>query len=83
MSEFVKKYQCFIESKQVKAVGKGGLRESTSGLMKEFFDDICKTVLNADDETFLVQWAIIKLDEDERNAVQKQSATEVHVREAS
>lgn len=70
MSEFVKKYQCIIESKQVKAVGKGGLRESTNKLMEEFFDDICKTVLNADDEAFVVQWAIIKLSEEERHAAQ-------------
>lgn len=68
MSECVKQYQCIIESKQVKAVGKGGLRDSTNKLMEEFFDDICKTVLNADDDTFVVQWAIIKLSEEERNA---------------
>lgn len=68
MSKFVKQYQCIIESKQVKAVGKGGLRDSTNKLMEEFFDDICKTVLNADDEAFVVQWAIIKLSEEERHA---------------
>lgn len=71
MSEFVTRNQCIIESKKAKAIGKPGLREKTDELMKDFFNDICKTVLNADDEMFVIQWAIVKLDEGERNAVEE------------
>ena len=71
MSEFVNQYQCFIKSKDAKSVGKTGLIDKTNELMKDFLDDICKTVLNADDEVFLIQWAISKLDEGERDAVEK------------
>lgn len=69
MSEFVKRYQCFIESKNAKAIGKVGMRQKTDELLQDFFNDICYAVLNADDEIFLVQWAISKLDEGERDAV--------------
>lgn len=69
MSEFLKQSQVIIESKQAKAIGKAGLKIETDLLLKDLFDDICKAVLNADDEMFVIQWAIIKLDEGERNAV--------------
>lgn len=75
VSRFVVRNQCVIESKKAKAIGKPGLREKTDELLKDFFDDICKTVLNADDEMFVVQWAIVQLDEEERNAIQEQSAS--------
>ena len=71
MSEFIKKYQCIISSKEARAVGKTGLGLSTSDMIKEFFDDVCKAVLNAEDEVFLIQWAVIKLNEEERNAIGK------------
>ena len=69
VSEFVKRNQCFIESKKAKSIGKKGLEEKTKELMHDFFNDICKSVLNAEDDVFLIQWAIVKLDEGERNAV--------------
>lgn len=68
MSEFITKNQCVILSKQAKAVGKKGLEDKTHELLNDFFSDICKTVLNADDEMFVVQWAIIKLGQDERHS---------------
>ena len=69
MSEFVNQYQCFIKSKDAKSVGKTGMIEKTNDLMKDFLDDICKTVLNADDEVFLIQWAISKLNAKEAEEV--------------
>ena len=69
MSEFIKKSQVIIESKKAKSIGKSGLKTETDLLLKDLFDDICKVVLNADDEMFVIQWAIIKLDEGERDAV--------------
>lgn len=71
MSEFLKQSQVIIESKQAKAIGKAGLKTETDLLLKDLLDDICKIVLNADDEMFVIQWAIIKLDEGERNAIKE------------
>lgn len=71
MSEFVKRNQCFIESKKAKAIGRIHLEEKTDEILVDFFNDICKAVLQADDEVFLIQWAISKLDEGERDAVTK------------
>jgi hypothetical protein len=69
MSRFVVRNQCVIESKKAKAVGKPGLREKTDELLKDFFNDICKTVLNSDDDVFVVQWAIVQLDKEDRDAI--------------
>ena len=71
MSEFIKKHQFFLESKAAKAIGKTGLYEQLDKTVVEFFNEICKAVLNGDDDIFAVQWAISKLDEGERNAVIK------------
>ena len=73
MSEFVKKYQCFIKSNESKAVGAKVLREKTDELLAYFLEDITKTVLNGEKETFLIQWAISRLDETE---VEKLNAVE-------
>jgi hypothetical protein len=77
MSEFLKQSQVIIESKRAKAIGKVGLKTETDSLLKDLFNDICKVVLNADDEMFVIQWAIIKLDEGERNAI-KQGESSTH-----
>ena len=76
MSECVTRNQCVILSKQAKAIGKKGLEEKTHELLRDFFNDICKAVLNAEDEMFVIQWAIIQLDEGERDAFEKGSEAE-------
>lgn len=69
MSEFIKKNQYFISSKDAKAIGKTGLYEKLDKSMVEFFNEICKAILNGDDEIYVIQWAISKLDDDEKKTV--------------
>ncbi len=71
MSEFVSKNQCYIESKKARAVGKKGMAADTSEILNDFFDAICKHVLSADDDVFVIQWAVIKLDDDERKKLEQ------------
>ena len=63
MSEIIKKKQFFIASKDAKAIGKTGLYKSLDKSMVEFFEEICKAVLNGNDEVFAIQWAISKIDD--------------------
>jgi len=71
MSEIIKKHQFFISSKSAKAIGKSGMIKHLDKPMAEFFNAICKEVLNGDDEMFAIQWAISKLDDGEKNAIEK------------
>lgn len=70
MSEIIKKQQFFIASKDAKAIGKAGMLNHLDKPMAEFFHAICKEVLNGDSEMFAIQWAISKLDEGEKNAIE-------------
>ncbi len=69
MSEILKKHQFLIESNAAKAIGKAGMLNHLDKPIAEFFNAICKEVLNGDDEMFAIQWAISKLDKEEQNAV--------------
>ncbi len=69
MSEFIKKHQFLIASKDAKAIGKTGMIEKLDKSMVEFFNEICKAVLNGEDDIFAIQWAISKLDADEKKEV--------------
>lgn len=71
MAEIIKKEQFMIASKTAKAIGKSGMLNHLDKPIAEFFDAICKAVLNGDDEMFAIQWAISKLDEGEHDAVVK------------
>jgi len=71
MSEFIKKHQFLIASKDAKAIGKKGVYEKLDKTMVDFFNEICKAVLNGEDDIFAIQWAISKLDEGEKNAVKE------------
>lgn len=72
MSEIIKKQQFFIASKDAKAIGKTGMYDKLDKSIVEFFNAICKEVLNGvDNDIFAIQWAISKLDEDEKNAIKK------------
>jgi hypothetical protein len=72
MSEFVAKNQFFIATKDAKAIGKTGLYEKLDKQVVEFFNAISKAVLNGESEDiFAVQWAVSKLDEGERDAIEK------------
>lgn len=69
MSEFISKKQFLIASKDAKAIGKKGLYEKLDKTMVEFFNEICKAVLNGEDDIFVIQWAISKLDEAEKKEI--------------
>lgn len=69
MSEIIKKQQFFIASQDAKAIGKTGMYDKLDKSMVEFFNEICKAVLNGEDDIFAIQWAISKLDEEECDAV--------------
>ena len=71
MSEFISKRQFFIQSKDAKAIGKEGLYKKIDKLMVEFFNEICKVVLNGDKDIFCIQYAISKLEEKEKEEVIK------------
>ena len=70
MSEIIKKYQFFIKSTDAKAIGKAGMLNHLDKPIADFFNEICKAVLNGDDEMFAIQWAISKLDKGEQNAIE-------------
>ena len=69
MSDVIKKHQCVISSKDAKAIGKKNFGYATSDMLKEFFDSVCKAVLNGDDDHFVIQWAVIKLDKGDVDAI--------------
>ncbi len=71
MREIILQNQFYIESKSAKVIGKSGVEARTKELLTVFSNEICKTVLNADDEGFVVQWAIIKLSKEERDAAKE------------
>lgn len=71
MSEFIKKHQFLIASKDAKAIGKTGLYEKLDKTMVEFFSEICKAVLNGEDDIYAIQWAISKLDKEEQSEIRK------------
>ena len=76
MSKFEKRSQFMIDVKQAKSVGAQGLEAQTHDVLVTFMRTICKTVLNADDGAYVVQMAIVKLDdEDIANALQEQKAS--------
>lgn len=61
----VKKYQYVISSKQAKAVGKQGLLKQTQEMFTDFYNDLAKEILNSEDDHFIVQLGIGKLDSKE------------------
>lgn len=63
------KHQFLINSKNAKAIGKSGMAEKLDKCMVDFFNAISKEVLNGDDDLFAVQWAISKLDDNEREQI--------------
>jgi hypothetical protein len=70
VSEFIDKKQFFISSKDAKAIGKTGLYKKLDGTVVEFFNAICKAVLNGEDDVFAIQWAISKLDDEEKKSIE-------------
>ena len=42
-------------------------------MLNEFFEDITNAVMSEGDDVYLIQWAISKLDEGERDAFEKGS----------
>ena len=66
MSEFINKHQFLIASNDARAIGKTGMYEKLDKTMVEFFNEICKAVLNGEDDIFAIQWAISKLDKEEK-----------------
>jgi hypothetical protein len=70
VSEFIKKHQFLIACKNAKTIGKTGLYKHLDKDMVEFFNEICKAVLNGDDDVFAIQWAISRLDEEEKMVVE-------------
>ena len=75
MSEIIKKHQFLIESKSAKAIGKTGLYKNLDKSMVEFFEAICKEVLNGDEDIFAIQWAISKLTDVEKKVVENNIET--------
>ena len=72
MSEFISTKQFFIATKDAKPAGKIGMADKLDVEMVKFFNVIAKAVLNGEkDDIFAVQWAVSKLDEGERDAVEK------------
>lgn len=74
MSEFVDKHQFLIKSIDAKAIGKKGLYDKLDKSMVEFFNAICKAVLNGDDDIYAIQWAISKLNNTEKLAIEVERA---------
>lgn len=69
MSEIVSKEQFFLESNASKALGKMGVGKHLEHEFMNFFDAICKAVLNGDNEIFAIQWAVSRLDDEESAVV--------------
>ncbi len=72
MSEFISKKQFFIKTKDAKPMGKSGMADRLDIEMVRFFEEIAKSVLQGDsDDIFVIQWAVSRLNEGERNAIEK------------
>ena len=72
MSDMISKKQFFIATKDAKPMGKAGMANVLDVEMVGFFDEIAKAVLQGDTgDIFAVQWAVSRLDEGERDAVEK------------
>ena len=71
MSEIVSKKQFLLASKDAKAIGKAGMADKLDVEMVGFFNEIAKAVLNGDDDLFVVQWAVSKLDKETGDALIK------------
>jgi transcription termination factor Rho len=71
MSEIVSKKQFLIATKDAKPIGKMGMANKLDIEMVGFFDEIAKAVLGGDDDIFVIQWAISKLDKETGDAVKE------------
>jgi hypothetical protein len=72
VSEMLTKKQFFIATKDARPMGKAGMANVLDVEMVGFFDEIAKAVLQGDsDDIFAVQWAVSRLDEGERDAIEK------------
>lgn len=65
MSEFIKQYQAKISSKEARELGFEATKDRTGELLADFFKDIVDVVMEEGDDTYLVQWAICKMEKDD------------------
>ena len=73
MSEFIRQYQNIIKSTDAREAGFLATKNATGKMLNEFFEDITNAVMSKGDDVYLIQWAISKLDEGERDAIEKGS----------
>lgn len=77
--KFVKQYQCIIDSEAAKKAGEQLTKTKTSEFLSDFKKDILDTVLStAEDNRYLIQWAIIKLENGDENASQEGKVPSCH-----
>ena len=65
MSQFTKQYQVKINSKDAREAGFDKTKDSTGELLNDFFKDIVEVVMAPGDETYLIQWAISKMESED------------------
>lgn len=65
MPTFIKQYQNIIHSNDAIKLGESEVEEATSKILAIYLNDIVDTVLSVPDKSYLIQWAISELNDDE------------------
>ena len=69
--KIIKSQQYIIESKTAKSMGKKEMEQQTIILMQSMFNDMCRVLLNADnDKKFLVNWGEVEFEGEEDQEIQ-------------
>ena len=65
MPTFIKKYQNIIHSNDAIKLGRKEVAEATGVVLTDFMNDILDNVMPTTDKSYLIQWAISELTEEE------------------
>lgn len=65
MPTFIKKYQNIIHSNDAIKLGRKEVAEATGVVLTDFMNDILDNVMPTPDKSYLIQWAISELTEEE------------------
>ena len=72
MPTFIKQYQNIIHSNDAIKLGEAAVEDATGKMLAIYLNDIVDTVMKAPDKSYLIQWAISELNEDEvKNAIKE------------
>jgi hypothetical protein len=65
MPTFIKQYQNIIHSNDAIKLGRKEVAEATGVILTDFMNDILDNVMPTADRSYLIQWAISELTEEE------------------